>query len=45
MSFARRVATKVHVLVDGIVVESGAPEQVFDSPAHPGTRELLASVE
>jgi polar amino acid transport system ATP-binding protein len=45
MSFARRVATKVHVLVDGLVVESGTPAQVFDSPAHPGTRELLASVE
>jgi ABC-type polar amino acid transport system ATPase subunit len=43
MSFARRVATNVHVLVDGVIVESGSPEQVFDSPTHPATRELLTS--
>jgi ABC-type polar amino acid transport system ATPase subunit len=43
MSFARRVATKVHVLVDGLIVESGPPEQVFDSPTHPATRELLTA--
>jgi ABC-type histidine transport system ATPase subunit len=43
MSFARRVATNVHVLVDGVIVESGAPEQVFDTPTHPATRELLTS--
>jgi ABC-type polar amino acid transport system ATPase subunit len=43
MSFARRVATNVHVLVDGVIVESGAPEQVFDCPTNPATRELLSS--
>jgi ABC-type polar amino acid transport system ATPase subunit len=43
MSFARRVATNVHVLVDGVIVESGAPEQIFDGPTHPATRELLTS--
>jgi len=43
MSFARRVATQVHVLVDGLIVESGPPEQVFDSPTHPATRELLTT--
>jgi ABC-type polar amino acid transport system ATPase subunit len=43
MSFARRVATNVHVLVDGLIVESGPPAQVFDSPTHPATRELLTT--
>jgi ABC-type polar amino acid transport system ATPase subunit len=43
MSFARRVATNVHVLIEGVVVESGTPEQVFDAPTHPATRELLSS--
>ncbi|HUE17553.1 MAG TPA: amino acid ABC transporter ATP-binding protein [Planctomycetaceae bacterium] len=44
MAFARRVATQVHVLCDGVIVESGEPAQVFDAPCHPATRELLASV-
>ncbi|MCY2966300.1 MAG: amino acid ABC transporter ATP-binding protein, partial [Planctomycetota bacterium] len=41
MNFARRVANVVHVLSAGRVVESGPPEQVFESPDHPATRELL----
>jgi ABC-type polar amino acid transport system ATPase subunit len=44
MAFARRVATRVHVLCDGVVVEEGDPAQVFDAPGHPATRELLANV-
>jgi ABC-type polar amino acid transport system ATPase subunit len=43
MSFARRVATNVHVMIDGVIVESGPPAQVFDSPTHPATRELLTT--
>jgi ABC-type polar amino acid transport system ATPase subunit len=42
MGFARKVATQVHVLSDGVIVESGTPSQVFDSPSHPATREFLA---
>jgi ABC-type polar amino acid transport system ATPase subunit len=45
MGFARKVATEVHVMSDGVIVESGKPAQVFDSPSHPATRELLASVD
>ena len=41
MAFARKVATRVHVLVDGLIVESGKPEEVLDSPSHPATRDLL----
>jgi ABC-type histidine transport system ATPase subunit len=43
MAFARKVATKVHVLSEGVIVESGDPQQVFDDPTHSATRELLAS--
>jgi ABC-type polar amino acid transport system ATPase subunit len=43
MAFARRVATSVNVMVDGVIVESGSPEQVFDGPTHPATRELLTT--
>jgi ABC-type polar amino acid transport system ATPase subunit len=42
MGFARKVATDVHVLFDGVIIESGPPSQVFDSPSHPATREFLA---
>jgi peptide/nickel transport system ATP-binding protein len=35
-----------HVLVmkDGVVVEQGAPDDIFQRPQHPYTRELIASI-
>lgn len=42
MHFARQLARTVHVLLDGIVIESGPPEQIFNEPRHPGTARLLA---
>ncbi|OQZ06694.1 MAG: hypothetical protein B6D36_03665 [Planctomycetes bacterium UTPLA1] len=45
MGFARRTAHVVHVLVGGRVIESGPPGEVFDSPRHASTRELLAEAE
>jgi ABC-type polar amino acid transport system ATPase subunit len=43
MAFAKKVATEVHVMCDGLIVESGLPAQVFDSPRHQATRELLSN--
>src|SRR2546423_6556470 len=40
MGFVRKSAHQVHVLADGIIVESGSPEQIFESPAHKTTRDL-----
>jgi ABC-type polar amino acid transport system ATPase subunit len=45
MSFARRLAQTVHVLGNGQVIESGPPDQVFDSPRMEATRHLLAQVD
>jgi polar amino acid transport system ATP-binding protein len=45
MRFARRLATTVHVISDGRIVESGPPDQVFDAPHTEATRQLLAQVE
>jgi len=45
MAFARKVATQVHVLCEGVIVESGSPQQIFDSPSQPATRELLLACE
>jgi ABC-type polar amino acid transport system ATPase subunit len=43
MAFARKVATQVHVMSAGVIVESGSPAQVLDAPSHAATRELLAA--
>jgi ABC-type polar amino acid transport system ATPase subunit len=45
MRFARQVANTVHVLGNGVIVESGTPDQVFGSPREEATRQLLAQVE
>lgn len=45
LRFARRIATTLHVLHEGKVVESGPPDQVLDQPAVPSTRSLLAQSE
>ncbi len=45
MRFARRLATTVHVIADGLIAESGPPDQVFDAPRTEATRRLLAEVE
>ncbi len=45
MKFARNVANTVHVFDGGKVVESGAPEQIFDAPRTEAARLLLAEVQ
>ncbi len=42
MSFARRVADRVVYLKDGRIIEQGPPEQIFDAPERPETREFLS---
>jgi ABC-type polar amino acid transport system ATPase subunit len=42
MGFARTVAHRVHILHAGNIIESGPPEQVFEAPENPVTREFLA---
>jgi polar amino acid transport system ATP-binding protein len=39
--FARRIASLVHVLCEGRIVESGPPAQVLENPREPATREFL----
>jgi ABC-type polar amino acid transport system ATPase subunit len=41
LGFARRAATKVHVLSAGSLVESGPPEKVLGEPEHETTKSLL----
>ena len=44
MSFARKVADTVVFLKDGVIVEQGPPQQIFDNPQHPDTRDFLSRV-
>ena len=44
MWFARKVASRVLFCADGVVVESGTPEQLFRHPQHERTREFLNNV-
>ncbi len=41
MKFARSVANTVHVMSAGRIVESGAPEQLFERPQHATTAAFL----
>ena len=42
MSFAREVADRVVFMDGGSIVEQGTPQQVFENPQHPRTREFLS---
>ncbi|MBC9955047.1 amino acid ABC transporter ATP-binding protein [Leucobacter sp. cx-42] len=44
MSFARKVADRVVFLSKGRLIESGTPEQIFENPQHPETKEFLSRV-
>jgi polar amino acid transport system ATP-binding protein len=44
MGFAREVADQAVFMDDGVVVESGAPQQVLSNPKHERTRAFLSKV-
>jgi glutamine transport system ATP-binding protein len=44
MGFARKAATRVCVLDQGLILEDNTPDMVFDSPEHPRTREFLSKI-
>ena len=44
MGFAREVADKVFFMDGGVVIESGSPAEVLDTPQQPRTKDFLASL-
>ncbi len=44
MGFAREVADRVLSIDEGIVMEEGTPEELFNDPKHPRTKEFLSQV-
>jgi ABC-type polar amino acid transport system ATPase subunit len=41
MNFVRQVANKVIFMEDGYIVESGTPDEIFESPKEERTKEFL----
>ena len=41
MNFARKVADRVVFMNDGVVVESGRPEEIFTNPKEERTKQFL----
>ena len=44
MGFAREVASRVMFMDDGLVLEDGSPEQVFNNPQNERTRGFLSKI-
>jgi ABC-type polar amino acid transport system ATPase subunit len=44
MGFARKVADRVLVLDEGVIIEEGCPEKLFGSADHPRTQQFLRNV-
>ena len=42
MSFAKEVANKVVFMDEGVIVEEGTPEEIFQNPKEQRTQEFLA---
>lgn len=45
MSFARDVADVVFFMDDGVIIEAGSPQQIFNAPNSPRLKEFLATVD
>lgn len=44
MGFAKEVGTRVMFMDDGLIVEEGTPQEVFNNPQNPRTKEFLSKV-
>ncbi len=44
MGFAREIADRVCFLDDGVVLEEGPPDRIFEAPAQPRTRQFLQRI-
>jgi ABC-type histidine transport system ATPase subunit len=44
MGFAREVGSRVLFMDEGVVAESGSPEEIFTSPRNPRTQQFLNSI-
>ncbi|MCX5912469.1 MAG: peptide ABC transporter ATP-binding protein, partial [Deltaproteobacteria bacterium] len=45
MRFARGAADRVVFMDEGLILEEGPPEKIFNDPEHPRIKEFLSSLE
>jgi len=43
MRFARQLANRIHFFVDGQIVESGTPDEIFEAPRHARLKEFVSA--
>lgn len=44
MGFAREVSDRILFMDEGIIAESGSPQQIFSNPQNPRTKDFLSKV-
>ena len=44
MAFAREVATRIMFMDDGIIKESGTPDEFFNNPSDPRLQDFLSKI-
>ena len=44
MGFAREVGNRILFMADGLLLEEGSPEAVFERPQHPRLKDFLSKV-
>ncbi|PYZ93451.1 peptide ABC transporter ATP-binding protein [Salipaludibacillus keqinensis] len=44
MGFAREMGDRVLFMDEGVIMEEGPPENIFDNPQHPRTQEFLSKI-
>ena len=44
MGFAREVGSRVLFMADGLLLEEGSPEDIFERPQHPRLKDFLSKV-
>jgi ABC-type histidine transport system ATPase subunit len=44
MAFARRLADRVHFVADGVIAESGSPDEIFDAPKSERLKQFIRSI-
>ncbi len=44
MGFARKVATRILFMDEGIIAEDGTPDELFDSPKSPRLKDFLGKI-
>ena len=44
MGFIREAADRIMMLADGVIVEDGSPDKIFNNPSQPRTQEFLSKI-